>query len=639
MPLPINFRRDLAGKVYGLTQYNALQPQVDKNYDTKKLNERFIKLNHAVRTCFDAIADLASRDPSFLPSFFAGFVNPVYVKTFKYDVLENHTFIDGFNSNGTPMSFPDARTVYSYPDLGDVTHEEYECLLFLDGELMPLENYTLSNTAYGVKAYVKTETLKPGQEVTLSVHRVYNRDYRMWKHTAPANTTIFDHIVEVDTHFPNFYSVEYIQVAVRRMGEPRYRVLDPKQCSITVDSANRKMRVKVDNLNLSKFDTVIVYDTTSYFRQSLTGSNDTAEVAPLPPVVLSQAIPVTGETVPVGFSHHRDFDIWLNGRHLTPGKHFVVTPGYSVGMDYENLIEFLIEQPAYSNYRIEVIKNVPYKKDNTTYVTRENLDPKGVEIIANAKFPIIRNMGEAYVNGRLIDPAKLSTVHRDILVVDGLNEGNEFFYKFNPPINDATNGMITETALASTDFDKMVNLIGGTGELVARTKQQREYLPVAERNDLVDDYVGVTLPILSSHVRFLMAAIPDISLFQMDANAPLADRLWDMAFWDPQLLNDVIVDSNRVFGGANDILIDANYADYRLANAKAGVLEAMSPIITNFVNYANAVVVDLTRFDSNSNIPLIDELWNLVAWNGPVIEDVQLDGNVKLVDNVTFSGN
>jgi hypothetical protein len=637
MSLPINFRRDLAGKVYQLTQYNPLTPLVDKQYDVQKLNERFIKVNNAVRVCFDAISDLATRDPSFLPAFFQGFVNPVYVRTTKYANLEMHKFIEGFNSNGTPVSFTEPMTVYSYPDLGDITTEDYECLLFKNGELMEADHYVVSNTAFGLKAFVKSSRITANDDVTIAVHRVYNRQYQMYKHPVQTATTSFDEIIDVPSHFPNFYSADYLQVAVRASGASFYKVISPELYEVVYDSANQKVRVVALDLALSKFDTVIVYDTTSFFRQSYTGANIGGARVVIPSIPLTQTIPGTNEKVPVAFRHAKDFDIWLNGRHLVPGKHYVVTHGFAHGNENENRIEFLIEQPTNSVYRIDVIKNVPFMESNTTYVYRDNLDRSGVELVGNTRFPIMKGMGECYINGRFIEPEKIGTVHKDVMTIDGVTERYEFLYKFNPPINEATLRTIGDALNASTEFDKFVNLIGGVSELVKRTRDQRPELPVVMRPDLVDSYTGTALPIITSYIRYAMADIPDITRFQLDSNAPLLDNLWDFSFWDTQLLTNVIIDSNRTL--TQEVVIDCNYANDRLENATAGRIAAMAPIISNYTAYALSATANLTGFQADSNVPLINDLFGLVEWNYPEVDAVVLDGNERLTANTSLDSN
>jgi hypothetical protein len=450
----------------------------------------------------------------------------------------------------------------------------------------------------------------------------------MYKHPVLESATSFEQIIDVPAHFPNFFSVDYLRVAVRANGASRYKVINPALYEMTFDSANQKILVVAPNLELSKFDTLIVYDTTSYFHQSYSGVNNAEDRVVVPSIPLSQTIAETGETVPVGFLHHRDFDVWLNGRHLIPGKHFVVTHGFTDSDQFENRLEFLIEQPANSEFRVVVMKNVPYIEGNSTYVYRENLDSKGVELIGNTRFPIMKGLGECYLNGRFIEPQKLGTVHKDVLTVDGVDERFEFMYKFNPPINEATLQTVGEALNATTEFDKFVNLMGGVGEVVNRTREQRGLIPGTRRNDVVEDYIGRVLPIVTSYIRYAVATIPDISLFELDSNAPLLDNLWDFSFWDTQLLTNVIIDCNRTI--AQEIMIDCNYADYRMASATAGRLKAMAPIISNYTAYALSATANLTNFDANSNVPLIDDLFGLVEWNRPVIENVVLEPAERL---------
>jgi hypothetical protein len=564
MPLATNFRRDLAGKVYSLSQYAALQPVADKNYDVAKMNERFIKLNNAVRVCFDAIADIASRDSSFLPSFFQGFVNPVYVKSQAYTDKSMYKLINGFNTNGTPVTFPEERIVYSYPDVGDITTEDYEYLLFKNGELMDSTLYAVDNSAFGMKAYVKSSAVANNDVITLAVHRVFNRSYQMWKYVFSAAANGLDTIIDVSANFPSFYDVRYLKLAVRKSTDADYDLIDPSKYSIVYDSANQKARVVVNSaVAFAKFDTLIIYDCTSFWKTTITGTNSSGGDAPIPKVPLTQTIASTGENVPVGVLLYRDLDIWLNGRHLIPGKHFVISPGYQENSNRWS-IDFLISVPNGTTYRLDIIKNVPFSDTETVYVVKDALDSKGIEYVSDSKYPVLPGLGEMYINGRFIDPMNITAAHKQVLVVNNVKETKDFFFKMSPPVTVITSGMLSEHMNRVTEFDQTVEALGGVGELIARLKIGRSDLSVTDKPNVLSTVGGTAIDPMSvaveDVVKYVQKVIADAftagtAIYNLDAyNTAMIDT---NAMWDISILtSDPLLDANVYI--PSQVVLDAN---------------------------------------------------------------------------------
>lgn len=559
MPNATNFRRDLAGKVYQLSQYSALQPVADKNFDVAKMNERFIKLHNAVRVCFDAIADLASRDTTFLPSFFQGFVNPVYVKSVTYADKSLYKLVNGFNSNGTPVTFPEERIVYSFPDIGDITTEDYEYMMFQNGASVDPSFYTVDNSAFGVKAYVMSSKVANNDTWTLAVHRVFNRNYQMYKKVFSAAASGLTENIDVPANFPNFYDSRYLRVAVRSSSAQYYDVINPSKYSIVYDSANQKVRLVIDSsVKFVQFDTLIVFDCTSFWKNTVHGTSSSSEVAPPNSIPLTQTLS-SGEKVPVGVMFYRDLDIWFNGRHLIPGKHFVVSPGFSggAGNDSQWYIDFLFTLPKNTPYRVDILKNVPYIPGESTYVYKEEIDPKGVEYIDSNKFPVLSGMGEMYINGYFIDPKNISAAHKNVMLVNNVKDTKEFFFKMMPPVTNITSSMLDEHMRRPTEFDQTVEALGGVGELIARLKVNRSEITSSGRADPIAALGGTVVPIeaivagdAANYVNTsLLAATAD---FDMDANATLPEAVWDISI----LTTDAIIDSNVYV--QNGVTLDCN---------------------------------------------------------------------------------
>jgi len=125
-------------------------------------------------------------------------------------------------------------------------------------------------------------------------------------------------------------------------------------------------------------------------------------------------------------------------------------------------------------------------------------------------------------------------------------------------------------------------------------------------------------------------------MFQLDANAPLLSGLWNMSFWDSQLLTNVIMDANATL--AQDIIVDANYAQYRLSEASASLLPPDAPIIANFVAYLNSQLPN-GNFNVDANAPIASALWGLIEWNTPVIQNINLNAAEALDANQVMDAN
>ena len=557
MPIAQNFRRDLAGKVYQLSQYALLNPVADKTFDPVKLNERFLKMHEAVATCFDAIADVASRDSTFLPAFFQGFVNPVYVKGQAYPDKLKYKFINGFNSNGTAKTFAEERIVYSYSDLGDVTTQDYELLLFKNGDLMPFADYDIDNSAYGVKAYVKSSKVANNDRITLAVHRVYNREYSYWRRTFTAAASSLDQIVDV-SEFKNFFDPRYIKLVLKRAGKVHFRPINPANYYVVADSANGKIRIVCTGISFAKDDVLMAVDATSYWETETSGTVDSSGV--IPSVPLSQEIPATvgTESVAVGFLSHRDFDVWLNGRHLVPGKHFTVSAGLEESDDSPWRLNFLIQTPANKTYNIVVKKNIPVLFDEATYVVKDEVDEKGIEYLPENKFPVLEGIGEMYVNGRFVETNNLVSAHDEVMLVNGIDERQEMFFKLNAPANASTDSILEEHHARNTELDKITALIGGVGELVERLKIQRGTVPLSTRSNivvtlsgtLIDPVAVVSFDMATYVVRSNAENAGTLTVF--DCNSSMPAELWELY----SITTDPIIDCN-VFT-YRDVVVNCN---------------------------------------------------------------------------------
>ena len=144
-----NFRKDLVGRVHEFTTYNELKPGIDNLQDVSTFNTRFLQMNHALRATVGALASIAGRDKKYLQEFLAGFVNPIYVKSFKYpekNLFKYDSTFNGiltFDARGVPVQFAEERIQYVYDNFGPWTNaaEFYELVLdFEQNKEIPYKN-------------------------------------------------------------------------------------------------------------------------------------------------------------------------------------------------------------------------------------------------------------------------------------------------------------------------------------------------------------------------------------------------------------------------------------------------------------------------------------------------------------------
>jgi len=153
---------------------------------------------------------------------------------------------------------------------------------------------------------------------------------------------------------------------------------------------------------------------------------------------------------------------------------------------------------------------------------------------------------------------------------------------------------------------------------------------------LIGNYVGQALPIITSYILYTAISTQDIAMFELDANVALVANLWNMSFWDSQLLTNVIMDANVIL--AQDIIVDANYAQYRLSTASASLLPPDAPIVANFAAYLSQNLPN-GNFNVDANSPLAAALWSLIEWNTPVIQNISLDASEAMDTDQVLDAN
>jgi len=173
MSLNDNFRRDLLGRVFELSQLPAIDSNVESLSNVKTFNDRFRNLQNSLLYSFRAMADIAFRDKKYLQEFFKGYANPIYTKTYAHVLKDAFKVTNYFNTNGVPVTFTEDMIFYDCDDYGNLETNDTYVYVFKNGLWLTEDKYYLYNTAYGLKAYVKSAEVADNDEISIVINKKY----------------------------------------------------------------------------------------------------------------------------------------------------------------------------------------------------------------------------------------------------------------------------------------------------------------------------------------------------------------------------------------------------------------------------------------------------------------------------------
>ena len=456
MSLSDNYRRDLTGKVAELAKIPEIDGKLEKTTDPKTFNLRFKSITTSLRSLFDAVADLASRDKKYLQSFFQGYVNPVYVKSYRYTDKNAYVQSTTFQSNGVPLTFPETRIFYDHNGYGVYSEVEGYPIVFKNGKLLSESNYSLYNTAYGLKLFVKSTAVANNDEITLTINKKFNSVIGGWNYP---NTTIK---TSLTTTIPislintgNFYHIKHLKLYIRKDGRTFYSPMADNLYTITDDVSGTSIRLYV-NTHLVVGDRLQILNTTSFWYNSTTFTTGTETCCTNPTIPLVDSV----TNLPVPFVSTKDFDVFYDDVRLIPDKHFSIIP--SLDSYSPDELVFLFDSLPNTTHTVKIYKNEPYYEDDSILINKQTLNVKGLELIPDTKrFPVMPKLGAMFISGRFYDSLnRLNNKHRRVLEVQNVDSLTDFYYLMKIVATQELDELLIQLQSVSSEMDLVIELLG-----------------------------------------------------------------------------------------------------------------------------------------------------------------------------------
>lgn len=413
-----NFRREYTSNVHSLVKVQPIDPIIESLTSPNTFNTRFAQLGDAIRHCYNAAGDIAIRDKRYLETFLTGYTNPVISQSFKYEVARTYTDNNAYHPNGTPITFPEPRVMYSLTRTGQLSAVGVYTWVFKNGILLTDDKFTLYNTAYGVKCFIKATEIQDGDEVTVSINRHFNIS---GKHTKKFNISIpinnASYVIPV-TDFGTFYHTRYLRVMVKRAG--RYFTVPELNLLRDMDVTGNTVLVEIHNYPLLAGDVVYISNSVYTFYRELDYNRDATNPTTLPDFELKET--KNGVVEPIPFMLAQDFDIFLNGYKLTPEVHYGVIDNCNTASEGHSVIRFFFNiLPSINGdtqVKLRIFKNESSGYwDGCNFAYQTKLDTSGLLLRkwSSNQLPFMTRIGHGTSNGRYQINDNLSTKSHNIL--------------------------------------------------------------------------------------------------------------------------------------------------------------------------------------------------------------------------------
>jgi hypothetical protein len=433
-----NFRRDLAGLVYPLSQMKPIDFNVDDKDDEKTYNDRFKQIAAALRYCFSAAGDIAIRDKRYLATFFAGYANPLTSNTYKYADKTMYKSMTNFDYNGVPITFTKPMIEYRINTFGTLDFSAVYTWVFKNGKLMDPSQYTLLNTAYGVKCFIADTLVANNDEISIVINRIYNvsKDhYTYTSTTAGSSLTLIIPVSQLGT----FYHQKYLKLFIERGNDPKlsFYEIDQANCDWQIDVTGQNVKLEIRNLTSGSTGPFRVGDifhvvNTVYFWEyhntnlttPATGSWTDTKQDEIELIEIYNG----SKWRPVPFYFIEDFDVFFDGFLLIPGEHYTIIKG---GNDFSTYkIKFLFTPAPGTKHSVHIWKNEACADDRDTIIVRSDLDSHGMVVASDyTVVPVMTNLGHPFLNNKYIGNARLEEKHRRVLHVNDVTDTTNFNYK------------------------------------------------------------------------------------------------------------------------------------------------------------------------------------------------------------------
>lgn len=407
----------------------------------------------------NASADVAVRDKKYLESFLAGYTNPIVSESFNYPNPQKYTDTPAFDVNGIPITFPEKRVMYSVSTMGTLSTTATLVWVFKNGLLLDESTYTILNTAYGIKCFMKASEVVANDDIDVVINRIYNPHNEKSRQIVkvPAATTMAAYIFPTN-NFGVFYHMDYLRVYVKR--GVKY-LLIPLECILKeLDVTGTNVKINIIDFQLLSGDSIEVYNSIYFFKHI---ENRVTSISQpwKRDFILSETFDGDDlRLIPTGSSH--DFDIFLDGYQLIPEVHFGLIDNSSRPTGFP-ILRFYFDIPNNTRFNLRIYKNesVLRNKLNRTFI--ETLDDKGLVVREQLTehIPYMTNLGHCTIAGKYVPNKKLSHIQRNIIRVDNsVNAVKEFFYQTRIIYAYDIKELVDYTRTNINEYDQILNLVG-----------------------------------------------------------------------------------------------------------------------------------------------------------------------------------
>ena len=517
-----NFRREYQSLVQSLSNLAPLT-NLDNLNSPEVFNSRFKQLTAAIRHCFNAAGDIAIRDKRYLETFLSGYVNPIVSQVHTGVDVTAYTNFPAYNVNGSAITFPENRVMYNVSSLGELNNAACYVWVFVNGLKIDEALYTVMNTAYGVKCFIKSTAVTSTSEVNIVVNRIFNTSKDAAKITVAANATNSSFLIPV-SQLGTFYHQKYLKVFVKRGNDPKLSYIEIPTANLTteIDTTGTTVKVNVRNFPLVKNEVLHILNTVYYWKYSntinLSASNE---------VELTE-LQDDGSYRPVPFSSIYDFDVFFNGMKLAPGTDFTIIKG---GNDFSAFkLKLLFSKTATTLDRIDIFKNEAVVEDKDfIYVLNPDIGTHGILTSSSmTTLPMSKNLGQCYIAGKRVPYTKLDVKHKRFMTLNGVKGNKDVEYSLR--------------IVSSLDIENVLNFLNTTTSEV----------------DLVAEWIGFDTivakikatmsPIVidANYNKTFRLTYPTFIFFDVNSAAIEQFRAVAAAYMSGRIAGNLVIDMNQL---------------------------------------------------------------------------------------------
>ena len=454
-----NFRREYQGQVNTLTRIPPINPVLEDLTKPETFNKRFKQVSEAQRHVFNAMGDIAIRDKRYLETFLTGYANPFVTQSFKYEYPDMRKNVNIYDLNGNPIKFPEDRIAYTIDNTGTVNFTSVHDWVFIDGVLAPKDAYTIVNTAYGLRCFIKATFIKSNTEVTVVLNRLFNTTgVNSTTINLTKDATTFSALFPVEK-FGTFYDVRYLKALVKTATN-QHRTIPNRNINFELDLTGNTVRMDIVDYPLVNGETIVVLNciVPSLTERTITTSSSSSWD--------TRFLLVTDKDR--AYKSALDFDVFLDGYKLIPHKHFsVIEDGDTITANTSYLVLNCNRKSTQTNhkeFKVQIFKNesVAYN-DGADIAYTEKLDCSGLFVrpVETSKLPFMTRIGHCTIGGRYTPNKDVQTLQRSVIALNrSRNEYKDFAFQTRVVRTTDITAIMDHSQRNLSEFDLALQAVG-----------------------------------------------------------------------------------------------------------------------------------------------------------------------------------